>query len=339
MALIENVIYTRQWGFLTGEKHTGKTTLALQTGVCAALGIPIFDFKIPKPLKVLIINSEDDEHAIRYRIHSIEEGLRYKRGASSDNLSIYALDTYEEDALKYEKEHEKKAPSMLDIIEKLLLSKTKKDEEGNTIGNEYDLAIFDNLRSLSPGLRENDPAAMSEAGTLYANIRSKAGLAVLVLAHPPKASDPDRAASYGPSGSGASNASARVSMALKKHAEDKHTVWDIQNSISAPCQTVYSWQRAPFLVGTPDKDPSNVWRPGKRGGGGREKEFTEEMILNLFPDFKTEIKAADLWDMCRQNYNMSKSTAQRLIGQLKDSGEVESQNGVYKRKFTANENM
>jgi hypothetical protein len=116
-------------------------------------------------------------------------------------------------------------------------------------------------------------------------------------------------------------------------------LWDIQNSISAPCQTVYSWQRAPFLVGTPDKDPSYVWRPGKRGGGGREKEFTEEMILNLFPDFKREIKAAEIIDMCLKKYNMSRGSAERLLHNLKNSGELESQNGVYKRKFTPNENV
>ena len=77
----------------------------------------------------------------------------------------------------------------------------------------------------------------------------------------------------------------------------------------------------------------------KEGLNGRPKAFNEEMVLNLFPDYKTEFDTAEIINMCRKKYNMSKSTCEGLIRQLKNGGILESQNGAYKRKFTANENV
>ncbi|MCK9316520.1 MAG: hypothetical protein M0Q48_10325, partial [Verrucomicrobia bacterium] len=130
-------------------------------------------------------------------------------------------------------------------------------------------------------------------------------------------------------------------ISLAPHEKENHLIarYKLRDG-QTPESEVWKIEDYPLLELAPNEDPTAYKTTGGNSGtGGRPKVFTEEMVLNLFPDFKAEIKAADLWDMCRKKYNMSQTTAERLLRELRDSGELESVDGKYRRKFTPNENV
>jgi len=68
----------REGLILTGEGGAGKSLLSLEIGLRILKGLPIWNFDIPTPKRVLIIQTENSMAQLRYRLERIAYGLRIK---------------------------------------------------------------------------------------------------------------------------------------------------------------------------------------------------------------------------------------------------------------------
>ncbi|MCK9315437.1 MAG: AAA family ATPase [Verrucomicrobia bacterium] len=325
--LIDGLLERNDLFFFTGKSKSGKSTCIINMAVALASGIP-FAGRHCKPCNVLLISLEDKESTVKRRAKDCMHGWNVNPG---NKLGF----VFRNEMLKYTLGGNK---TNLEALAEILQNDKLKSLTGRPL-NYYDVIIVDPLYYLAEAMDENNS---KEMGKLARDVRNLgAGRTMIVTAHSTKGDISNKEAEEGISGSGISGRIGEAYVLLVPHEKEGHIIarFKLRNERN-PKDEVWSLNDYPRLNLAPDEDPTAYKKTGRAGGtSGRPKVFTEEMILNLFPDFKTEIKAADLWDICAKKHSMSKSTAEGLIRQLKNNGELENQNGKYKRKFTANENM
>ncbi|MFA5688236.1 MAG: AAA family ATPase [Kiritimatiellales bacterium] len=76
---------------LAGPTGVGKSVLALQAGICCATGYPFLGIPISKPVKVLVIEAENDPATLKRDILSIANAMNVDENLLSQNLSIRHL--------------------------------------------------------------------------------------------------------------------------------------------------------------------------------------------------------------------------------------------------------
>jgi len=59
---------------LTGDSGVGKSLLALETAVLLSHGLPLWNLKVPKPYRVIVVQAENPLHSLQYRLDRIMEG-------------------------------------------------------------------------------------------------------------------------------------------------------------------------------------------------------------------------------------------------------------------------
>ena len=167
----------------------------------------------------------------------------------------------------------------------------------------------------------------------------KVGCTLIVATHSRKGSVADLEAEEATAGSGMVGRIGEAYISLAPHEKEGHLIarYKLRDG-RTPESEVWKIEDYPLLELAPDEDPT-AYKKGGGGTGGRPKAFNEEMVLSLFPDLKKEFDTAEIIDMCRKKHNMSQTTAERLLRALRDSGELESVDGKYRRKFTPNENV
>lgn len=324
--LIDGILERNDLFFFTGKSKSYKSTCIINMAVALASGIP-FAGRPCKPCNVLMFSLEDKDLTVKKRVQNCMLGWDVKPG---NKLGF----VYRSAMLKHTLGGNK---TYLQVVTEILQNDNLKSLTGEPL-NYYDVIIIDPFYYLSEAIDENNS---KEMGNLARNVRKLAGdtgRTIIVTAHAPKGDISDRTAQEGIAGSGTVGRIGETYILLKPHEKKNHVIatYTLRGE-TVPDDEVWSLEDYPLLKLAPDEDATAYKKTG--GTGGRPKEFTEEKILSFFPDLKTEIKTADLLNMCCKKYNMSQSTAERLIRRLKDSGELESQNGVYKRKFTPNKNM
>jgi hypothetical protein len=203
----------------------------------------------------------------------------------------------------------------------------------------WDVVIIDPLYYLADSIEEN---SSKEMGALVRSVRDlalKVGCTLIVATHSRKGSVADLEAEEATAGSGMVGRIGEAYISLAPHEKENHLIarYKLRDG-RTPESEVWKIEDYPLLELATGEDP-NAYKKGGGGTGGRPKAFNEEMVLSLFPDLKKEFDTAEIIDMCRKKYNMSQTTAERLLRALRDSGELESVDGKYRRKFTPNENV
>ena len=157
-------IFVKNWAekealtILGGEKKTGKSLLALNLGVNLALGNDFLGFKVPKPRKVLYIQQEIADWALRDRSDKLLQDN------DSDLLDNFTIITTTGDLLKITSSKDRE--QILSHIEDI----------------EPDLAIFDPFSTFH-NKNENDASEMNEILDFFFEIIHKFHIGIFVIHH------------------------------------------------------------------------------------------------------------------------------------------------------------
>lgn len=325
--LVKGLLAREDLLIFAGKSKAGKSICLLNLAFSLSSGAA-FVGRACQKCRVLMITLEDNDKTVRNRARKLVEKL----GVCPDqNLEFIFRSEFLEAG---------DGESTFAKVRNKLLENNRQAEEGNQLAK-WDVVIIDPLYYLADSIDENSSKEMGGLVRAVRGLALEVGCTMIVATHSKKGSVEDLEAEEATAGSGMVGRIGEAYISLAPHEKEGHLItrYKLRDGLT-PEGEVWKIEDYPLLELAPDEDPTAYKKNGRAGGtSGRPKRFTEEMILNLFPDFKTEIKAADLWDICAKKHSMSKSTAEGLIRQLKNSGILESQNGAYKRKFTANENM
>lgn len=165
-ALIEGVLFKRDLIALLGRRREGKTTLVCNIALAGALGHPEFlGFRIPKPFNVLAFYLEDDPAELQVKLN------RMINGDTTNRFHLYTRDDFHDRRIQIDIRN----GSFMSFVQKAC------DE------CHPDLIIFDNLAHLLSG-DYNNSKKVHELMMLCYKLRKQYGAAILIAAHPRKAS-------------------------------------------------------------------------------------------------------------------------------------------------------
>ncbi len=325
--IIDGILEKNDLFFFTGKSKSGKSTCIINMAVALSTGIP-FAGRPCKPCNVLLISLEDKDLTVKRRVKNCMRGWNVNPG---DKLGF----VYRSQMLKHTLDGNK---TNLEVVTEILQNDNLKGQTGRPL-DYYDVIIIDPFYYLAEAIDENNSKEMGRLARDVRNLAGDTGRTLIVTAHAPKGDISGRTAQEGISGSGTVGRIAETYILLKPHEKNKHVIatYTLRGE-TIPEDEVWSLEDYPLLKLAPDEDPT-AYKKGGGGTGGRPKVYTEEKVLSLFPDLKKEFDTAEIIDMCRKKYNMSQTTAERLLRELRDSGELVSEDGKYRRKFTPNENV
>lgn len=324
--LVEGLLAREDLLIFAGKSKAGKSTCLLNLAFSLSSGAA-FVGRVCQKCRVLMITLEDKDKTVRNRARKLVEKLG---GFPPDqNLEFIFRSEFLEDG---------DGESIFDKVSNKLLDDKRRAEEGNQLAK-WDVVIIDPLYYLADSIEEN---SSKEMGALVRSVRDlalKVGCTLIVATHSRKGSVADLEAEEATAGSGMVGRIGEAYISLAPHEKENHLIarYKLRDG-RTPESEVWKIEDYPLLKLAPDEDPT-AYKKGGGGTGGRPKVYTEEKVLSLFPDLKKEFDTAEIIDMCRKKHNMSQTTAERLLRALRDSGELESVDGKYRRKFTPNENV
>jgi hypothetical protein len=156
---------------LASEHKTGKSILAMNVAISLALGQDFLDFKIPSARKVLLVQQEISEPAMKDRVEKmLTPGLKGELA----NLIFF---NRQEQTLKISK------PQDREILNKIVQDR------------KIDLVIFDPLAILHEK-KESDNSDMSVILDYFAELMKKYSIGILVIHHFKKPSQKEKQDSY-----------------------------------------------------------------------------------------------------------------------------------------------
>ena len=297
--VVEGLIPDRTSTMLSGDGGTGKSLLALQLGVAVATGTPWLGLPVEEA-PVLFITAEDDMDELHRRLADIcsASGLEWE---DLYFLTIRSLVGEEKTLLA-----NLTSKTVAEMVPTMLAREIEK--EADSIGAK--LVILDTLANFYPG-DENDRNQPTQFVSAILNgMAYRVGCAVLMLAHPSKASIES---GEGYSGSTAWNAAFRSRLYLKRvtSREGERVVeHDPHDRILRTMKANYGptggeialrWQGGVF---TPKEPISGV----DRAAGNAKAERVFLKLLRLFTDQGRRV-----------NHNGAQSYAPKLFAEHPDS--------------------
>jgi hypothetical protein len=172
--VVEGLLVRRAVSALCGWAKTGKSMLATQRAMCAALGIAFLGLAVPRPLRVLYLALEMSAALMRKRIYAIARDCEIDLGSAehlfSDQLLLLAP-TKKSGTVRATLSTDEGAREIIRLV--------------NDTGAE--IAELDTLYRFCIGLDPNDHAAMSPICDRLHWIAAETGAAVDVIDHAPKA--------------------------------------------------------------------------------------------------------------------------------------------------------
>jgi hypothetical protein len=157
--------------FLAGEHKTGKSVLAMNVAISLARGRDFLGFEIPSPRRVLLVQQEISDPAMKDRIDKMITAI------PQEGLANLLTPRRPDQAWKLTRPHHR------EIL-------------GNIVHDHgIDLAIFDPLLTFHDK-KENDNGDMSGILEFFAQLIKKHGIGVLVVHHFGKPSQVERQGSY-----------------------------------------------------------------------------------------------------------------------------------------------
>lgn len=325
--LVEGLLAREDLLIFAGKSKAGKSTCLLNLAFSLSSGAA-FVGRVCQKCRVLMITLEDKDKTVRDRARKLAE-----------KLGVFPPDQNLEFIFRSEfLEAGGDGESIFDKVSNKLLEDKRRAEEGNQLAK-WDVVIIDPLYYLADSIEENSSKEMGALVRAVRDLALKVGCTLIVATHSRKGSVADLEAEEATAGSGMVGRIGEAYISLAPHEKENHLIarYKLRDG-RTPESEVWKIEDYPLLKLAPDEDPT-AYKKGGGGTGGRPKAFNEEMVLSLFPDYKTMYKSADLLDICRKKHNMSQTTAERLLRALRDSGELESVDGKYRRKFTPNENV
>jgi hypothetical protein len=160
--------------FLAGEHKTGKSILAMNVAISLALGREFLGFEIPSPRKVLLVQQEISDPAMKDRIDKMIKSVPRDMCANLANLII---PTRQEQTWKLNR------PRDLEKLGRIVQD------------NGIDLIIFDPFSTFH-NKNENSNAEMSEILEHFAEMIKRYGIGILVIQHFGKPHEGERLDSY-----------------------------------------------------------------------------------------------------------------------------------------------
>ena len=157
--------------FLASEHKTGKSILALNVAISLALGRDFLDFEIPSARKVLLVQQEISDPAMKDRIEKM-----IKSGLKGELANLIIL-TRREQTLKLSR------PQDREILDKIVQDR------------KIDLIIFDPFATFHEK-NEQANAEMSVILDYFAELMKKYSVGILVIHHFGKPSAGERQDSY-----------------------------------------------------------------------------------------------------------------------------------------------
>lgn len=176
----ERDIFMKYWlereglTFLAGEHKTGKSILAMNVAISLALGREFLGFEIPSPRKVLLVQQEISDPAMKDRIDKMIKSVPRDMLA---NLANLVFPTRQEQAWKLSR------PRDLDKLGTIVQA------------NGIDLIIFDPLATFHDK-KENDNTDMSGILEYFAYLKRRYSVGILVIHHYGKPTKEERQGSY-----------------------------------------------------------------------------------------------------------------------------------------------
>ena len=158
--------------FLAGEHKTGKSILAINVAISLALGQDFLGFEIPSPRKVLLVQQEISEPAMKDRIDKM------LGAAQPELLQSHFI-----------------VPKRREQLWKLTRQPDREDLDRIIHRHAIDLLIADPLSTLHDK-KENDNGDMSGILEFFAQLIKKHGIGILVVHHFGKPSQVERQGSY-----------------------------------------------------------------------------------------------------------------------------------------------
>jgi hypothetical protein len=135
---------------LSGYTGIGKSTLSTQLGICCAAGISFLGISVPKPVKVLIVQAENDKQTLKRDVLSIANYLNVDEKVLNDNLIIRHVWATEEffTALRIFIEFEKPDVLIIDPYQAYVLTDTNSSVTSaafssglNRISHDYNIGV------------------------------------------------------------------------------------------------------------------------------------------------------------------------------------------------------
>lgn len=324
--LVEGLLAREDLLIFAGKSKAGKSTCLLNLAFSLSSGAA-FVGRVCQKCRVLMITLEDKDKTVRNRARKLAE-----------KLGVFPPDQNLEFIFRSEFLEAGDGESIFDKVSNKLLEDKRRAEEGNQLAK-WDVVIIDPLYYLADSIEENSSKEMGALVRAVRNLALKVGCTLIVATHSKKGSVADLEAEEATAGSGMVGRIGEAYISLAPHEKENHLIarYKLRDGLT-PESEVWKIEDYPLLELATGEDPI-AYKKGGGGTGGRPKVYTEEKVLSLFPDLKKEFDTAEIIDMCRKKYNMSQTTAERLLRELRDSGELESVDGKYRRKFTPNENV
>lgn len=160
--IIEPIIPGRGLAMLYAPRGLGKTWLAMTIGVTAAAGGELFEWKAPRPVRVLYVDGEMQAEVMQNRLASIIAGA--PRTPAEDNLHLLSADL-----------HETGLPDLRDPLAQEAI-----EEACSRLLIE--LLVLDNLSSLCRSGRENEADSWQPVQDFLLRLRRR-GVSVLLVHH------------------------------------------------------------------------------------------------------------------------------------------------------------
>ena len=319
--LVEGLLAREDLLIFAGKSKAGKSTCLLNLAFSLSSGAA-FVGRVCQKCRVLMITLEDKDTTVRNRAKKLVEKL----GVYPDqNLAFIFRSEFVKAG---------DGESIFDKVRNKLLEDKRRAEEGNQLAK-WDVVIIDPLYYLADSIEENSSKEMGALVRAVRNLALEVGCTMIVATHSKKGSVADLEAEEATAGSGMVGRIGEAYISLAPHEKEKHLIarYKLRDGLT-PESEVWKIEDYPLLELAPGEDPNAYIITGRaRGTSGRPKAFTEETILNFFPDYKTMYKSADLERECRDVSGMSHGTFSRLMRDLKDQGKIDydSTLKVYKK--------
>lgn len=319
--LVKGLLAREDLLIFAGKSKAGKSTCLLNLAFSLSSGAA-FVGRACQKCRVLMITLEENDKTVRNRARKLVEKL----GVCPDqNLEFIFRSEFLEAG---------DGESTFDKVSNKLLEDKRRAEEGNQLAK-WDVVIIDPLYYLADSIEENSSKEMGALVRAVRNLALKVGCTMIVATHSKKGSVEDLEAEEATAGSGMVGRIGEAYISLAPHEKEGHLItrYKLRDGMT-PEGEVWKIEDYPLLELAPDEDPTAYKKNGRAGGtSGRPKRFTEETILNFFPDYKTMYKSADLERECRDVSGMSHGTFSRLMRDLKDQGKIDydSTLKVYKK--------
>lgn len=230
--VVRNLLLRRSVTLLTGKGGFGKSVMALSLGVCCAAGVGYAWWDAPRrPLKVLVLNGEDDHREQVRRVLAITSRLGLSPEQVGERLRIVGDEELRSRGIKLFKNSEERKQVRQTVVsttssEKKIVSTDLMVRLTLMLTSEgYDLVIVDPLVQTHDS-DENDNTAMEQVMAGFRGLSRKLDVPVLVVHH-----DRKGATDSNDAGRGASSIvdNVRLAVTLQAMSEEEAEAFKVED--------------------------------------------------------------------------------------------------------------